>query len=76
MQIFPLVASYLAERAAEGGRIQAELPSDHPFARYLHQVGAFEYTTHPWCGHRLFNVDFECKNKRFAKTGSGEHTKS
>ena len=43
-----MIAHLLAENAGEGGRMQAALPSDHGFTRYLHQVGAFETTTHTW----------------------------
>ena len=58
---FPAVASYLAEQAPEGARIQASLPSDHLFCCYLRQVGAFEYTTHPWSAHTMVRVVDQAK---------------
>jgi hypothetical protein len=58
---FPAVASYLAEQARDGGRLQASLPADHPFCRYLHQVGAFEFTTHPWSAHTMVRVVDQAK---------------
>ena len=58
---FPAVAAYLAEQAPEGARIQASLPADHLFCRYLRQVGAFEYTTHPWSAHTMVRVVDQAK---------------
>ncbi len=58
---FPAVASYLAGQAPDGGRLQASLPVDHPFCRYLHQVGAFEFTTHPWSAHTMVRIVDQAK---------------